>query len=778
MKESDDEKHNSIIFDLSNDIEEEEHNGEKSPLLNSFNGSHKIPKAAQSYESLNFDSIENDLYKKEVRALTKTYFRYITVIQWTVTFIIGFVTGIIAFGIDMGVTALSDVKFDLSTDAFNSNYSYGLLAFIGISVGLVAVATVMVSFLEKVAAGSGIPEIKCYLNGVKVPRVVRLKTLFCKAVGVLFSVSGGLAVGKEGPMIHSGAAVAAGLSQGKSSSLKWLNTKFLKYFRNDQAKRDFVSGGAAAGVAAAFGAPIGGVLFSLEEGASFWNQQLTWRTLFCSMTSTFTLNFFLSGTTEGGTWGELTEPGLINFGSFNDQENPGYNIIQIPLFLLMGVIGGLLGALFNYLNEHLTVFRMKFVQNAGWKMMLESLFVALVTALVCYNLSMSPWFTTCVKIAANDTLTSYQYECEDGYFNDMSSILFASQEDGIKHLFHAESKYSNETLILAFLAYFTLSCWTYGIAVPSGLFVPCLLTGCAYGRLIGQICESILPDEAQINPGTFALIGAASMLGGVVRMTISLTVILMESTNDITYGLPIMLTLMLAKWVGDVFNEGLYDIHIELREIPLLEWDPPIAMRKFCAKDIMKNSVKCLSPTSKVSKVVDLLQTTKHNGYPVVEEDGTFLGLILRSQLITLLNKKVFKQAPNQDQSFYLKVTRDDFLQDYPRYPDIQEIELLDIHNDYYLDLSPYMNPVPYTINENAPLPRVFRLFRTMGIRHLVITDITNKVVGIVTRKDLTHLDHKVKYLHKQYAPTIIVDESEDSDSDFNDEEFIDNLIN
>jgi len=67
-----------------------------------------------------------------------------------------------------------------------------------------------------------------------------------------------------------------------------------------------------------------------------------------------------------------------------------------------------------------------------------------------------------------------------------------------------------------------------------------------------------------------------------------------------------------------------------------------------------------------------------------------------------------------------------------------------------YIDLRPYMNPVPFTIRENSPLTRVFLLFRTMGLRHLVVVDIDNKIQGMITRKNLVHLEEKAAMLNAQ----------------------------
>ena len=73
--------------------------------------------------------------------------------------------------------------------------------------------------------------------------------------------------------------------------------------------------------------------------------------------------------------------------------------------------------------------------------------------------------------------------------------------------------------------YFASAIFTYGIFIPSGLFVPCMLTGAGIGRFTGEVMRRI--GAGSVDPGLYALVGAAGMLGGVTRMTISLTVILL-----------------------------------------------------------------------------------------------------------------------------------------------------------------------------------------------------------------------------------------------------------
>jgi Voltage gated chloride channel len=228
-----------------------------------------------AFESLDYEIIESRQHNEEDADLSDGFFLVHTFMRWVVVFVVGVMTGVVAFAIDMGVRLMATTKFTWTKDLIESTNSYVIpvLAWGAMNGFLVLIASLMVCYVEPMAGGSGIPEIKSYLNGVKIQRIVRMKTLFAKAIGVMFSVGGGLAVGKEGPMIHSGAILGAGVSQGQmANACLRLDSRKLVYFRNDHEKRDFVSAGAAAGVAAAFGAPIGGVLFSLEEGASHWNQ--------------------------------------------------------------------------------------------------------------------------------------------------------------------------------------------------------------------------------------------------------------------------------------------------------------------------------------------------------------------------------------------------------------------------------------------------------------------------------------------------------------------------
>ena len=222
---------------------------------------------------------------------------------------------------------------------------------------------------------------------------------------------------------------------------------------------------------------------------------------------------------------------------------------------------------------------------------------------------------------------------------------------------------------------------------------------------------------------------------GVTRMTISLTVILLETTNNIKYLLPIMIVLMIAKFVGDCFNISLYDMHVELNALPFVESHPPQDLSKLCASDVMAKPVVTFPLKPKRKEVRKVLESTSHNGFPVVDEDGHFLGMILRNQLVLLLNRDCFFNGTKNvnEPSFF------DFCNTLH-----SKITLLKDsggnHSDDVMNLSRFLNPAPVTVQTVTRLSRVYQLYRSMGIRHMPVVDKKNRVVGMLTRQEL-HTD-------------------------------------
>jgi chloride channel 3/4/5 len=138
----------------------------------------------------------------------------------------------------------------LGTIASLPNYRTAVNVF---QILFVLVSAFLVKQYAPYAAGSGISEIKCIIAGFVMQGFLGFWTFLIKSICLPFAIASGLSVGKEGPSVHY--AVCAG---------NFISRYFDKYRRNAAKTREILTATAAAGVAVAFGSPIGGVLFSLE----------------------------------------------------------------------------------------------------------------------------------------------------------------------------------------------------------------------------------------------------------------------------------------------------------------------------------------------------------------------------------------------------------------------------------------------------------------------------------------------------------------------------------
>lgn len=209
------------------------------------------------------------------------------------------------------------------------------------------------------AAGSGVAEVRVILSGFVLHGFLGLKTLIIKSVGLVLSVASGLSLGKEGPYVHIATCVGNIACR-----------LFEKYDRNDGKRREVLSAAAAAGVAVAFGAPLGGVLFGLEEVAYFFPAKTLFRTFFCCIIAALTLKF-------------LNPYGTHKIVMFQVHYAVDWEYFELVSFVIVGVLGGVLGALFIKASRYWarTFRKISVIKRVP---VLEVVLVALITGLMGY----------------------------------------------------------------------------------------------------------------------------------------------------------------------------------------------------------------------------------------------------------------------------------------------------------------------------------------------------------------------------------------------------------
>ncbi|KAL5783436.1 hypothetical protein ACOSP7_008465 [Xanthoceras sorbifolium] len=698
-------------------------------------------------ESLDYEIAENDFFKQDWRSRGKIQiFQYIFM-KWSLCFLIGLIVGLIGFCNNLAVENIAGAKFVVTSNMMlYERFGMAFLVFLVSNLVLTLFASIITASIAPAAAGSGIPEVKAYLNGVDAPEILSFRTLVVKIIGSISAVSASLLVGKAGPMVHTGACVASLLGQGgsKKYGLTW---KWLRFFKNDRDRRDLVTCGSAAGIASAFRAPVGGLLFSLEEMASWWRSALLWRAFFTTAVVAILLRALID-VCLSGKCGLFGKGGLIMFDVYS--ANISYHLVDVPPVLALGVIGGILGSFYNFLLQKvLRLYNLINEKGFTYKIVLACL-ISIFTSCLLFGL---PWLAPCSPCpadAAEECPTigrsgNYKkFQCPPGYYNDLASLIFNTNDDAIRNLFSkgTDSEFHYLTVLIFFITCFILSILSYGIVAPVGLFVPVIVTGASYGRFVGMLVGSY----SDLNHGLYAVLGAASFLGGSMRMTVSLCVILLELTNNLLLLPLIMLVLLVSKTVADVFNGNIYDLIMKAKGFPYLETHAEPYMRQLTVADVVTGPLRLFNGIEKVGNIVHILKTTRHNGFPVIDEhpvsaSSILYGLILRAHLITLLKKKAFLSTPEATgMDAFRQFSAGDFAKRGSGSVDnIEDIDISSEEMEMFLDLHPFTNASPYTVVETMSLAKALTLFRQVGLRHLlVISKLSGRspVVGILTRHD------------------------------------------
>uniref|UniRef100_A0A0N5ABJ1 Chloride channel protein n=1 Tax=Syphacia muris TaxID=451379 RepID=A0A0N5ABJ1_9BILA len=423
-----------------------------------------------------------------------------------------------------------------------------------------------------------------------------------------------------------------------------------------------------------------------------------------------------------------------------------WTFVELIPFGGLGVFGGIIGSIFIWGNIKWCRLR-KSNRLLGTNPVYEVLIVTFITAFVSF-------FNPYTRKSSSSLIKQLFDECgPKDYMSDLCDYKNKTFSfDKVDNYHTGEFGEGVHTafirLMFALVVKLLLTIFTFGIKVPSGLFVPSLAMGAIAGRLLGITVEGFVTSIQKsgnvhgsmwscdvgkncVMPGLYAMVGAAAVLGGVTRMTVSLVVIMFELTGSLEFIVPTMVAVMFAKWVGDaIYQMGIYDSHIDLNGYPFLDNKGEYPYSTL-AVQVMKPGADggCLHVITQDSMTVGdleiLLRETDYNGFPVVvsEDNYSLVGFCTRRDIQVALHaaRKTQPYVVTNSIVYFTTVV-----------PERSNGSPAPLRLRKLIDLA------PMTVTDQTPMETVIDMFRKLGLRQVLVTH-SGRLLGIITKKDVLH---------------------------------------
>ena len=452
--------------------------------------------------------------------------------------------------------------------------------------------------------------------------------------------------------------------------------------------------------------------------------------------------------------------------ALDDSAHPDFALWEYVMFVLVGSAGGIIGGAFCIFNRSLALLR-RHLAFSTFKKGIEVFTIATVSATLIWVLPSLPILSRCTDLGGRRLGPAYfrQFNCEEGEYNELATlVLNPLGAKGITLLFTEDDNdaFSILTCVVAGCLYLVVLCISFGMAVSAGIFIPLLFVGACLGRAIALVCNLFLASDWALDPRTYAIIGAAATLGGVVRVLISLTAIVTHTTSLSFFMTPVMLSTLLAQTVGNWLTQrpGIYDIILQLRGIPFLEEQCPVGAShaNIRARNIMSPSVASVGTSIQIKDLVHTLRT--HHGcsdFPVVDSGvgggGNLVGSISRRQLLAVLSQKklFYREGGECEVLSYSEI--DSVLPSLDKMPTGDDIgaDISPEDEQKFVYVAPYMQIAPVSIHGHGSAERAYEMFRSLGLRTVYVVDKQSRPIGIIKRHELArleelgHLEHEIE---------------------------------